>query len=81
MKVNTIILDPIMSLITLKKLCPDHENSKLVLDVVIANAAKAPYNRIKKQGEEAQKAAQHKINKLQQKWHIGRKQFGNTNVC
>ena len=43
------------------KLCPDHENSKLVLDVVIANAAKAPYNRIKKQGEEAQKAAQHKI--------------------
>ena len=63
MKVNTIILDPIMSLITLKKLCPDHENSKLVLDVVIANAAKAPYNRIKKQGEEAQKAAQHMIDK------------------
>jgi hypothetical protein len=25
----------------------NHENSKLVLDVVIANAAKAPYNRIK----------------------------------
>jgi len=51
------------------KLCPDHENSKLVLNVVIANAAKAPYHRIKKQGEEAQKAAQHKIDKLQQKCH------------
>ena len=39
------------------------------MGVVITNAAKAPYNRIKDKGEEAQKAAKHKIDKLQNKCH------------
>ena len=46
-----------------QKLCSDNDNSKLVLDVLITNAAKATYNRIKDKGEEAQKAAKHKIDK------------------
>ena len=37
---------------------------KLVLDVVITNASKAPYNKIKKKGEEAEAAAKGKCDKL-----------------
>jgi len=29
------------------KICPNHDNSKLVVDVVITNAARAPYHKIK----------------------------------
>jgi hypothetical protein len=45
-------------------LCHDHDNCKLVLDVVISNASKAPYNKIKVQGEEAEAAAKGKSDKL-----------------
>ena len=47
-----------------QKLCSDNENSKLVLDVVITNASKTPYNKLKIQGEEAEAAAKGKSDKL-----------------
>jgi ribonuclease HI len=45
-------------------LCHDHDNCKLVLDVVITNASKAPYHKIKEKGEEAEAAAKGKCDKL-----------------